>query len=241
MPRTGTHEQQTVGELVQQDPRARGVLIRFGIEPDHQADATLGNACRHLGIDTAAVLEGLARLDRDLPAGPRPPVDLGRLCDFVVSFHHEYVQRTAPQIAEWLETLTGRYGAEQPALARLSRIFAAVAMDMASHMRKEEQILFPAISDMAQAARERRPLAREPFATVLHPIRVMESEHDRVDRGMAEVCSLVAGLTAPTPADPTWRRCMAEIARFAEDLDQHVHLENFVLFPRALELERQLS
>src|SRR5436190_1812282 len=112
-----------------------------------------------------------------------------------------------------------------------------IAAEMSEHMEKEEQILFPFILDLADAAQRGEPIARPPFGTVENPIRMMENEHRFVGDAMAEIRSLTDGYRLPDEACTTYKVCFQELAAFEADLHAHVHLENNILFPKAVAIE----
>ena len=107
-------------------------------------------------------------------------------------------------------------------------------------MVKEENVLFPYIDELAAAVRAGSRLPSSPFGTVLHPVRAMEEDHRAAAELTAELRALTSDFTPPADACQTYRSCFAELERFEADLRTHVHLENHVLFPRAIELEQRL-
>ena len=165
------------------------------------------------------------------------PVD--RLIDHIVTVHHGYVRAALPRIAGSLATLQEAHGAKHPELARVASTFDQVSADLGQHMLKEEQVLFPYVRDLAEHAEETCGTLQSPFGTVQNPIRMMEREHRAVADELDTIRELTDGYTAAEDGCTTYTVCMAELARFEQDLHRHVHLENNVLFPRAIRLERQ--
>ena len=118
-------------------------------------------------------------------------------------------------------------------------VLKTVAEEMISHMWKEEQILFPYIAALSGARRDGRRAPAAPFGTVGNPIRMMEMEHESAGDAMARIRELSGGYEPPADACGTYQVCLQELQAFELDLHSHVHLENNILFPRALDLERQ--
>ena len=116
----------------------------------------------------------------------------------------------------------------------------SLADELLTHMAKEENILFPFIEAMAAASRNAGRLPRGPFGTVLNPVRVMEEDHRRAGELVESLRTLTGTFASPPDACTTFTLCYEQLARYAADLHQHIHLENHVLFPRALDLERTL-
>lgn len=166
-----------------------------------------------------------------------PPID--ETCASIVSGHHAYLHRALPIIQEDL----GRLADDDCAagvLAETRTVVADLVQQVKSHLLKEENLLFPALSALAQAEREGAKRPALPFPTVLHPIRMMETEHARIEAVMARLRALTRGFAPEDHATVAWRHCLTQLAQLDADLREHHRTENEELFPRALELERRL-
>jgi len=162
------------------------------------------------------------------------PVD--RLIDHIVTTHHAYTRGALLGVAHHLKTLADLDGARHPELARIASVWDRLGVNLMHHMMKEERVLFPYIRDLAAA--QGRWLA-SPFGSVENPIRMMEREHQDADEELRAIRELSDGYTAPADGCATYRLCFEELAHFERDLHRHVHLENNVLFPKAVTLERR--
>ena len=171
--------------------------------------------------------------------------DLGRpvdeLCGLILARHHAYVHRAIAFISRRLDMLAEREQAAVVVLADTRAAFADLVHQLERHFAKEENVLFPAFEEMAKADREGGHRPALPFPTVLHPIRLMETEHARIETAMDRLRDVTDGFVAPEGAPEGWRQCLSAFARLDENLRVHLRAENEVLFPRALELERRLS
>jgi regulator of cell morphogenesis and NO signaling len=134
-----------------------------------------------------------------------------------------------------------RHGERHPELARMRELFTDLSSEMHLHMCKEENVLFPYIRTLARAARGSGPAPANIFGTVQNPIRMMELEHQTVGDEMAAIRDLAGDYTTPPDACATYAACFAALAAFEADLHRHVHLENNVLFPRAVAAEVRLQ
>ena len=132
-----------------------------------------------------------------------------------------------------------RWGAAHAPVLTINALFEELADELESHMAKEEHILFPAIRELARAQRRQQAAPAAAFATLLHPIRAMESEHTHARQLLVDLRRETESYRAPAAADDGGRECYRQLARFDEDLETHIHLENDILFPRTLDLERQ--
>jgi regulator of cell morphogenesis and NO signaling len=230
----------TVGEVVAADFRAAAVFEQFGIDFCCAGRRTLDDACRTAAADPDVVLHALAALPRAIEAdddAARWPIP--RLIDFIVSTHHAYVRSALPTITRHLAKLVDVHGSRHPELSRVAAYFDQVVADLGQHMLKEEQILFPYVRDLAESGDGcgRTP---NPFGTVANPIQMMEREHQEVGDALRIIRELTRGYVAPDDGCATYAITMAELLQFERDLHRHIHLENNVLFPAAMRIERRL-
>lgn len=228
----------SLASIVDNDPRAAIVFDQLGLDYCCRGQETLEVAARKSGIDVGTVTSQLEALGEAVPGASLDEQwpDLALLVDHIVQRHHRYVRDTQPVIAAWLDKLVDRHGDRHPELAALRATFATVAADFDAHMNKEEQILFPHIVALARHTAGDPPVS-SPFGSLQNPIRAMEHEHLEAGDAVERMRALTSGFTPPDDACTTYRLCYRELARFEADLHRHVHLENHLLFPRAVRLE----
>ena len=164
--------------------------------------------------------------------------DADTLTAYIVREHHGYVRGALPALTAHLQKLARAHGTKRPELHQVARRFESVAAEMIDHMAKEEQVLFPYIQELAEAARTNHRRPREPFASIERPFTVMEDEHRWVRDAMKQIRQLSRDFTVPADGCTTYRVAMQELEAFERDLHQHVHLENNILFPKARALAR---
>lgn len=165
-----------------------------------------------------------------------PPLD--ELCGHILERHHAYAHGALPVIRSWLSSLPTPEAA-LPLMVDVRAAFQDLADQLTAHLAKEETILFPALAAMAQAYRDGGSRPSLPFPTVAHPIRLMESEHARIESAIARLRAMTGGFSVPDEASESWKRAFRELARLDEELKVHLHVENDTLFPRALDMERR--
>jgi len=234
--------QQTLSDIVLADSRAAAVFDRLGLDYCCHGHQTLEEAAAAEGVDVDRAVVDLEALG---PARPEDraagdALELDALTRQIVSRYHQRAREMTVAITAWLDKLVNRHGSRHPELREVQTTFGAIAAELASHMMKEELILFPFIDAMAMSARAHGPLPVSPFGTILNPIRMMEEDHREAGAALERLRSLTGRYTPPEDACTTYRLCYAELAAFEADLHRHVHLENNVLFPRAVEVERSL-
>lgn len=231
--------QTTIRDIVADDYRAAAVFQKHGLDFCCGGNRAVADACREKGIDAAVVT---AELEAALaPANDQPRAaawDLDVLADHIVASHHGYVRAAIETIGAHTRKVSEVHGERHPEVVEVALRFAAIAAEMTAHMAKEERVLFPYIKALAAARREGGPAPRAPFGSIANPIRMMEAEHQSAGDTMAAIRRLSGGYAPPADACATYRVTYKELEAFEADLHRHVHLENNILFPRALDLER---
>ena len=229
----------TMREIVAGDYRTATVFERYGLDFCCGGGRTIAQACRDAGVDARTVLAELDVL-LEAPAAGTPDYNnwsARTLIDHIVTKHHGYVRQSLPPLLQHTQKIASVHGGRHPELVHIANLFRRVADEMTDHMAKEEGILFPFIAAIDAAVTTGRTAPMPPFGTVENPIGVMEAEHKFVGDAMAEMRHLTGGFTPPDDACGTYRVALQELDAFERDLHEHVHLENNVLFPKAMALE----
>jgi regulator of cell morphogenesis and NO signaling len=221
--------------MVSSDYRKAGVFSRFGIDFCCGGKKTVADACREKSLDFDTVERALMLLD----AKPATSVhwnfadwDPAFLIDFIVNAHHDYVRAQLPKLLKFGEKVARTHGKTWPEVVEIDALVRTVGATLSTHMMKEEQVLFPYIKKLLAG-----PTPQAPFGSVDNPIRVMEAEHEEAGDIMRRIRALSNGYAPPEGACNTFRVWYAMLQEFEEDLHLHVHLENNILFPRAIALE----
>jgi regulator of cell morphogenesis and NO signaling len=222
------YRETSIGDAVARELRTAAVFTRYGIDFCCGGRRTIEDACVGAHLDPDRVVADLrAVVDASPASADVSGWPAGRLIDRIVTRHHAYVRAQTPVIAAYLVKLSGKHGERQPELARLKGLFADVASELADHMGREEKVLFPAILQLGDG---RHAGALE--QVLAH----MEDEHEWAGRQLALMRTLANGYTVPADGCATYRACYVALEEFENDLHQHVHLENSVLFPLARRL-----
>lgn len=166
--------------------------------------------------------------------------DLNFLAQYIVNNHHTYVKRAIPEITAHLQKVYDAHGKKYPYIAEVQNTFALVAEEMTSHMMKEERILFPLIKYLSESQKFNEKPKTGGFGTIKNPIRQMEAEHVSAGDAMETIKTLTNNYLLPQDACTTFQVTYKGLDEFEKDLHKHVHLENNILFPRAIELEELL-
>ena len=235
---------QSIREIVTQYPSSARVFHRFDIDLCLQADLSLEGACQELQLSVDQVLEKLTdseAQERGGMASDPATLSLARLVQHIVRIHHLCVRQELPRLAEMAMKLAATRGDRAPELAKVAELIEKLRGEMYTHIQKEEQVLFPFISQMDQESIIAYPPSHACFRSVTHPIFMMEQEHESADHIVAELIRLTNHFEPPSWACATHIALFSGLREFEADLKQHVHLENDVLFPRAIQLEAELK
>jgi regulator of cell morphogenesis and NO signaling len=231
----------TVADLAAGSLGAVRVFERLGIDYCCGGKRPLAEVCAEKGLEPEAVQRELnagnssSSGDRDWNSAP-----LLDLVSHIVNTHHGYLRRELAPLQARLEKVyrvyNERYG---PTLTGLPQEFERLRAELELHTTKEERILFPAIVAAEAAVHAWAPPPANPFGSIRNPIRMMESEHEGTGRGLEEIRRITNNFEIPEYACNTFRALMSGLQELEQDLHLHIHLENNILFPRAIELERK--
>jgi regulator of cell morphogenesis and NO signaling len=235
---------QSIREIVTRQPSAARIFHRFDIDLCLQADLSLEGACQELQLSVDQVLEKL--VDAEFQGCGGVVLDptnfsLGRLIQHIVRVHHHSIRQELPRLAEMGSQLAATRGDRALELPRIAELIEKLHREMYAHIEKEEQILFPFISQIDQESIVSYPPAHACFRSVAYPIFIMEQEHESASHITAELIRLTNHFDPPSWACATHIALFSGLRQFELDLRQHVRLENDVLFPRAMQLETELK
>ncbi|HVN03811.1 MAG TPA: iron-sulfur cluster repair di-iron protein [Bryobacteraceae bacterium] len=231
----------TLADLAANSLSTVRILERHGLDYCCGGKQPLDQACLAKGLKPEDVMREIeeaaatSAADRDWQTAP-----LDELVKHIVETHHAYLKLDLPVLHARIDKVLAVHGARDPGrLTRLATVFAQLRDELEHHLRKEEAILFPFISQYARAALQNRPLPRAPFGSIANPIAMMESEHFGAGDALEEIRSLTDNFNPPAYACATVRALYEGLKILEADLHVHIHLENNILFPHAIALEKR--
>jgi regulator of cell morphogenesis and NO signaling len=234
-----TLEQLTVGDYVANDFRTAALFSKYGIDFCCKGNRTIKEVCAKKNINPAelekeiqAVLETKNENTIDFKSWS-PTL----LIEYILEKHHSYVEEKIPVLLQFLEKLCKVHGERHPELFEINSLFKMSAGDLTQHMKKEELILFPFIQKMVKAQKENQPIQEPHFGTVENPIAMMKDEHSVEGERFDKIATLTDGFTPPEVACSTYKVTYQMLKEFEQDLHKHIHLENNILFPKAIRLQ----
>ncbi|WP_034059201.1 iron-sulfur cluster repair di-iron protein [Lacinutrix jangbogonensis] len=236
-------EPKQIGQFVAEDFRTAAIFSKYKIDFCCNGNRSIEEACEKKGIDSNTLLE---ELEGVLSTSTNQSIDykswpLDLLAEYIEKTHHRYVEEKIPVIRQFLDKLCSVHGERHPELFKINELFRASAGELASHMKKEELMLFPFVKRMVKAKLDNEAIQSPQFGTVENPIAMMMEEHDTEGERFREIAELTNNYTPPADACNTYKVTFAMLDEFEKDLHLHIHLENNILFPNAVKLEKQFD
>lgn len=233
------HEE-TLGEIVSKDLRKAEVFKKLGLDFCCGGKKSLKDACRDNGLDLLQVKEALSKADKADSGVPQHDFNswsLSFLADYIVNVHHAYVKENLPVLKDLSEKVANRHGQTHSELNRIMEMVGEMGNELTVHLQKEEVVLFPYIKAL-EAKASGRSVEQQIFHSVEEPIAAMENDHDIVGDLADQIRILSHNYTLPENACNSYALFYKMLEDFENDLHLHIHLENNILFPKAVELER---
>jgi regulator of cell morphogenesis and NO signaling len=234
--------EKTVRELALENPAATRVFERLGIDYCCGGNKSLEKACRTANLPVDEVLDSLELAQQASRASQKErnwQVEaLADLIAHIKGTHHKYTREEIARLGPLFDKVCSVHGKNHPELQHVRASFQGLAQELTTHMMKEEMVLFPYIVRMEEAVIQREPVLPPPFGSVRHPVAMMMHEHDSAGIALRAMRQASAGYTPPGDACISYQTLYKALTDLEADLHQHIHLENNILFPRAIEMER---
>ena len=233
-------EENTVAEIVVKNIKTAHVFKKHGIDFCCGGGITIEKACAKNGVDYDKVKKEIETISNRLSrAYDYDAWSLDFLVDHIVNVHHTYVEENIPLLLEYADKVARVHGHHYKEVVKINELVKGVAQELTAHMKKEELVLFPFVKQMVRAQKEGFSPPAPHFGTVDNPIHMMFQEHENAGDVFKEIARLSNNYTPPAGACNTFRALYSKLEEFEQDLHQHIHLENNILFPKTQQLEQQ--
>lgn len=226
----------TVREVAARVPESTRLFETLQIDYCCGGNRPLTEACASAGVEVDSVMEQLSVLGKSAPTDKAvdfQKLSLTDLITHIVDTHHVFTKSEMSRLRALVTKVISAHGANHPELLTVGELFQRLCADLEPHMFKEEQVLFPYIIRMEKA----ETVLLAPFGTVRNPIRMMMMEHDTAGDILRKLRAVTADYRVPSDACISYQTLYQALEGFEKDLHQHIHLENNILFPKAVELE----
>ena len=230
----------TIREIAIESPATTRVFEEYKIDYCCHGNTTFNDACRDAGVSPVEISKKIADvLSREETSTAADP-SLELLIAHILRTHHVYTKQELEQLTPLMAKVVTRHGEHHPELLELQTIFKEICDDLGPHMVKEETVLFPYIIQLEASLAMHIAGPRPHFGTVLNPVRMMSIEHETVGGLLLRMRDVSNQYQTPEGACPSFAALYARLADLERDLHQHIHLENNMLFPRAIAMEERV-
>ncbi len=238
------NSESVASDIVKQDYRTAEVFKDYGIEYCCGAKWPLRMVCEMRELKLENVLQDLRNVTRTINISSTIPFDeweIDFLTDYIVKIHHKYLQQALPKTKEQLSRFVDEHKKKYPYLVEIETLFSALYKTMLPHLKQEEEIIFPYIRHIAHAYDSKESYASLLVRTLRKPVEdIMNHEHDTLEKILFRLRTLTNNYTAPEAACTSHRLAYSLLQELDDDLVQHLYLENEILFPKAIAMEKEL-
>lgn len=236
-------EGKTVREIALEMPVTTRIFEEFKIDYCCHGDTAFNEACLNVGADPDTVIrriDGVLDMPNTAKDSSFAEMGLSDLIDHIFDKHHVYTREEINHLTPLMAKVANRHGDNKPYLLELKALFQSLCEDLEPHMMKEEMVLFPYIKKLEYGYVNHMNPSYPPFGTVRHPVGMMEVEHEEVGELLSKMRTVTNDYTLPSEACPSFTALYHRLGELERDLHQHIHLENNLLLPRAVEMERSV-
>jgi regulator of cell morphogenesis and NO signaling len=231
----------TVRELALENSAATRVFENLGIDYCCGGGQSIEEACRTANVRVDEVMRSIEAAGRTTPAAAEDrhwqSEPLAELIAHIQDRHHKYTREEITRLNPLFEKVCSVHGKNHPELLKMREVFRGLAEELTMHMMKEDRVLFPYVIRLESAVTRNEPIPAAPFGAVKNPVTMMVHEHDSAGEALRALRQASNGYTPPQDGCLTFKTLFNALAEFEADLHQHIHLENNILFPRAIEME----
>jgi regulator of cell morphogenesis and NO signaling len=238
----GEEDKETIGQIAVKDLRKAEVFKKYGIDFCCGGKKTVRQVCAEKGIDAAKVEHELQQVQSKSKTSNNSFNDwnLDFLADYIINTHHNYVRKYLPELRAYSTKVSRVHGDRHPELLQIQQLVEVINKELSEHVEEEEKVLFARVKKIVQAKSNNQTLSKED-ANLASEIEELEKEHDYVGRCFDKIRELSHGYAIPEDACASYRLLFTMLQEFEDDLHIHIHLENNILFPKAVDMEKTLA
>ncbi|WP_281233134.1 iron-sulfur cluster repair di-iron protein [Flavobacterium gelatinilyticum] len=233
----------TIGEIVADDFRTAAIFTKYHIDFCCKGHRTIEEVCKKRDIEQTLLIEHIeaAKKSSANQSFDYKTWSVDMITDYITKTHHRYIEEKSPIILQYLNKLCGVHGAIHPELHEIHTIFSKAALDLAAHMKKEELVVFPYIQKMKRAQSKGLYIETPQFGSIKNPIASLKQDHETEGERFRRIAALTNNYTPPAESCNTYKAAFVLLGEFEKDLRKHIHMENNILFPKAIELEKSFE
>jgi|WetSurMetagenome_2_1015567.scaffolds.fasta_scaffold70098_1 regulator of cell morphogenesis and NO signaling len=235
-------KENALAEVVRDNFKTSEIFEFYGLDYCCNGKRSIAVACEEKSINPDEVIEKISLVNIKKNGNESfDKLGLDELIDYILNNHHSYVAKMLASIDVHAEKVFNAHRKNHPELKEVTDIWKAVSFELANHMTKEERMLFPYIKNLIIAKKNSIGYQFAPFGTVENPINMMEAEHANAGDAFSRIKELTNNYLIPEDACATLTVFYNELREFENDLHAHIHIENNILHPKAILLEKEFS
>ncbi len=228
-----------VGEIAIEFPASTRIFEKWKIDFCCGGASPLVEACEKAGAPVEEVVRSIEELRADPEQKDWTRESLTDLHDYIIATHHNYTREEITALDQLADKVSRVHGENHPETRGVAEIVGQMHPELFQHMMKEEQLIFPYVAELEESIATGQPQATPFFGTVENPVRMMMAEHDQVGEMLVELRRVTRDYNLPDDACGSYQALYGRLQDLEADLHQHIHLENNIYFPRAIELEKK--
>jgi regulator of cell morphogenesis and NO signaling len=220
----------SIGEIVALDYRAAAVFKEAGIDFCCGGKKSIDETCSEKGINKDELIGKLEKLESTPNTTTHNFIEWepGFLCDYIMNTHHKFVLKSLPELIEYTQKISSVHGDRHPELTEVAKLFSEINRELLQHLKNEEEVLFPAIREAFKSG------SKEAKNTIISEISRLSDEHEFAGGAMDKINVITGNYKVPADGCNTYQVTFKLLEQFEDDLHTHVHLENNILFPKAM-------
>ena len=233
----------TVREIALEMPLTTKVFEEFKIDYCCGGKKLFLEACRNAGANPESVLQkidNVLEIENQNELGWLNDAPLSKLIEHIIETHHTFTRDEIANLSPLMAKVASRHGERHLELLVLEKTFAELCNDLIPHLLKEEEILFPYVEKLEKALKDTGVVPLSCFGTGNNPVRMMMTEHDTAGDLLKKMREITNDYALPEGACLSYAALFNRLEAFEKDLHQHIHLENNLLFPKAIALEEKV-
>jgi len=233
----------TVREIALEMPLTTKVFETYKIDYCCGGNRKFSEACEIAGVETDNVLRDISeclKSSENTKSDWIKNTNLSRLIDHIVKTHHVFTREEIKNLSPLMIKVANKHGEQNPQLFVLEQLFSELCAELTPHLLKEEQVLFPYIKELESYKKNGNKNLKSCFGTIENPVGMMLKEHDSAGDILRKMREVSTNYELPENACPSFTALFTRLEEFEKDLHQHIHLENNLLFPKALKLENEI-
>ncbi len=230
----------TIREIALEMPQTTKIFEELKIDYCCGGNKNLNEACESANVSAEVVAEKISALsaaEGNSESDFSDQISPSKLIDSIVEKHHVFTRDEFKRLTPLLEKVVGKHAEKHPELNDVKAIFVELSNDLIPHMQKEEMVLFPYIKNLEVSELTGQSVSPPPFGTVQNPIRMMQYEHDNAGDILKRMREQTNDYSTPEGACPSFKALYFGLEELEKDLHHHIHLENNILFPKAVTIE----